>query len=514
MAERQALRVALAWLVHPVTVVATALLVVNDHLLKAAYPGLLTGKLSDVAGLVMAPPVVATVLALVRPPTRSSSLAAAAIGPVALGFTAVKADPAVAGWASAGWSLVNGPSVVGADRTDLLALPALGLAWVVWRVVRRRPAPGRWLRLLAVLVVLPGAGLAMAATSAPVYPHAVAVGTSGDTIYAGIGNGYYQEPRSVTHYLASTDSGVVFHDVTATERDEAAAAVAQPRTTDCSAATPRHCFRAVPGHLRVEETDDGGTHWQVAWQVSDAERTRLAGSYPGLGDINEYLSSRGLVAQDRAGGGLVVLVANGRDGFARRDTSGHWARIGFGIQANVDSTVTHTPVPIPGTTPGPLLAGLPTPVALAVVGAMAAVFLCCAVAAFRAGTWWPAVAGIGPFFFGALILLAGADVSDSLMRLASWVFGLGLLTTGLLIVSIAVLALRALAARGVPLMLLTGFTTAVAVLAPFLAAEVWSWPSHTLAIWLASAAAAGCAFAGFSVGIRYSRPPGSVPEPF
>ncbi|WP_345393526.1 hypothetical protein [Nonomuraea salmonea] len=31
-------------------------LLVNDHLLKAAFPGVVTGKLSDVAGLLVAPP--------------------------------------------------------------------------------------------------------------------------------------------------------------------------------------------------------------------------------------------------------------------------------------------------------------------------------------------------------------------------------------------------------------------------------------------------------------------------
>ncbi len=49
----------LTWLIHPVTVAATALLILNDQVLKAAYPGWLTGKLSDVAGLVMAPPLLA-----------------------------------------------------------------------------------------------------------------------------------------------------------------------------------------------------------------------------------------------------------------------------------------------------------------------------------------------------------------------------------------------------------------------------------------------------------------------
>jgi len=48
-------------------------LVVNDHVLKAAFPGLLTGKLSDVAGLVVAAPLLATLGSLcVRrlPPNR------------------------------------------------------------------------------------------------------------------------------------------------------------------------------------------------------------------------------------------------------------------------------------------------------------------------------------------------------------------------------------------------------------------------------------------------------------
>ena len=53
-----AARVTLAWLGHPVTVLALVVLVLNDHVLKAAQPGWLTGKLSDVVGLVLAPPLV------------------------------------------------------------------------------------------------------------------------------------------------------------------------------------------------------------------------------------------------------------------------------------------------------------------------------------------------------------------------------------------------------------------------------------------------------------------------
>jgi hypothetical protein len=42
-------------LLHPLALAALALLVVNDHVLKYRYPGLITGKLSDVAGMILAP---------------------------------------------------------------------------------------------------------------------------------------------------------------------------------------------------------------------------------------------------------------------------------------------------------------------------------------------------------------------------------------------------------------------------------------------------------------------------
>ena len=68
---------------NPATVFALVLLLVNDHVLKAAFPGLVTGKLSDVAGLVLAPPLVAVLLTLLVP--RLPSRAAALAGLVAVG---------------------------------------------------------------------------------------------------------------------------------------------------------------------------------------------------------------------------------------------------------------------------------------------------------------------------------------------------------------------------------------------------------------------------------------------
>ncbi|MBC7976471.1 MAG: hypothetical protein H7138_15980 [Myxococcales bacterium] len=52
--------------VHPVTLAAVCVLVINDWLLKPRFgPSLVTGKLSDVAGLVFAPVVLSAAIGLV-----------------------------------------------------------------------------------------------------------------------------------------------------------------------------------------------------------------------------------------------------------------------------------------------------------------------------------------------------------------------------------------------------------------------------------------------------------------
>ncbi|MBX6387020.1 MAG: hypothetical protein IRZ07_29260, partial [Microbispora sp.] len=55
----RSLATAAAWLGHPATLTAIAVLLVNDHLLKHLWPGVVTGKLSDVAGMLVAPPLLA-----------------------------------------------------------------------------------------------------------------------------------------------------------------------------------------------------------------------------------------------------------------------------------------------------------------------------------------------------------------------------------------------------------------------------------------------------------------------
>lgn len=115
-------------LAHPVWVGALVVLLANDHVLKGAaiLPVALTGKLSDVAGLIVAPILLASLLRL-----RSQRGLMGSHLAVGLVFTALQLSSAVSeSWAVL-WSTFAWGWSTTMDPTDLLALPALGLSWAV-----------------------------------------------------------------------------------------------------------------------------------------------------------------------------------------------------------------------------------------------------------------------------------------------------------------------------------------------------------------------------------------------
>jgi hypothetical protein len=141
-------------LLHPVALLALGLLLLNDHVLKAAWPGAVTGKLSDLAGLAFFPILLLSAGELARAfgrrwrrPTVRALVIAIAV--TTAGFTLIKTVPSAAeasGWllGLAQWllslpirALVGlplppvAPAIVVADPTDLVALPGVTLAiWV------------------------------------------------------------------------------------------------------------------------------------------------------------------------------------------------------------------------------------------------------------------------------------------------------------------------------------------------------------------------------------------------
>jgi hypothetical protein len=188
-------------LLHPIAVASLAVLLLNDHVLKGAWPGWWTGKLSDVAGLVVAPVAIAAVVAALgrRRRLRVSPIAVAAVVTlvVAAGFVAIKIDPtanAVGSWAlgAVAWPLTVlgdvlagrafrpiGPVGLALDPTDLSALPAaLVGGWLAAGLPEPRVPSGRGLFTVrfARMAVLAGMLFALAATTpAPIPTRTVTV---------------------------------------------------------------------------------------------------------------------------------------------------------------------------------------------------------------------------------------------------------------------------------------------------------------------------------------------------
>jgi hypothetical protein len=139
---------------HPVTLVAVLVLVVNDWVLKPRFgPSALTGKLSDLAGLAFAPVVLSATVGLglhlaarlgarLDPSLsrRRLMLCTLATGAV---FAAVKLDPGAAHLLTAVLSHLGRPAQIYLDPTDLLCLPALAIALWIGRDELRRVPLGR-----------------------------------------------------------------------------------------------------------------------------------------------------------------------------------------------------------------------------------------------------------------------------------------------------------------------------------------------------------------------------------
>ncbi|GAB1819997.1 hypothetical protein [Herbidospora sp. RD11066] len=453
-----------SWIGQPLTVLALVVLVVNDHLLKFTWPGVVTGKLSDVAGLIVAPAVLD--LLLRRP--------AVSIAVTGVGFTLVKATETGAWLASEAWSLVWGPSLILADLTDLLTLPALWLAW--W--ASRHPVP---VGKTVVLLLIPAAVLAITATSPeqPVVPpiaYATEVRDGAIIVLTTQGTSEW-----------TTRDGTSWQRWTGAVRDT-------PTTFSC---VVYHCFRIVPGRLKVEESRDGGA-WTTAWELSPHVQDRLLRAYPP--EWHEDVQPVESLSISAIPG--LVVVANGADGVVVRNSAGTWRRLGLGY-FGPSPTLT-----VAENTPGRWEADLSDK---ALLIAIAAGLLALVVAVrnlaftFGAALAWPAAwAWLAPRqYFGDLFMQP--DSREILVcALAFPPLSLGLFIAG------------AVMAKPPPWIwgagALTTVITWLVVLAPF---EAWSigWvpaydQAEVLAIVLGAVVAAGAAF----VTARYGAPPRRSPD--
>jgi hypothetical protein len=117
-----------------------------------------------------------------------------------------------------------------------------------------------------------------------VYPYAVTVTEWRGAIVAGEGNGYHDDVTERWGWeRISEDGGRTWRPVTSEDAVEQVPTSAAPGL-GCVPGEPTHCYRVDPGHLRVEETRDGGFTWAVSWEVGFRDRNLLAKRYEDLGD--------------------------------------------------------------------------------------------------------------------------------------------------------------------------------------------------------------------------------------
>ncbi|MBM0257338.1 hypothetical protein [Micromonospora sp. 4G55] len=459
---------ALAWLAHPVTLLGLAALVVNDHVLKAAFPGPVTGKVSDVAGLLLAPPLVAVLLALAAPRLPVRATVVVGLVTVGAGFTIVKISGYAAQLASGAWSALAGPSVVRADVTDLLALPALTLAWWSWTRARRRPVGRHAARLVRLVVLLPAAVLAVAATSAPdgtpEREAARVVVTDRGVVHAGEDRGI--EDR-VLRWWRSPD-GVTGWTVAAVEEEQTrriTAAPGEPARSACVPAVPNRCYRLVAGRLAVQASDDAGRTWRTDWEVSDRDRDLLDRWERRRNVPRPRFEGRDLAVWDAPTGGHRVLVANAGDGFLLRHTDGRWERTGW-----PDGTAAR---PL-GKDPN---SGIELMRAVVVVPTLAGIVLIVAGASGgrRAGLglWWP-LALSGPAFLAGVALLPDLTAASTMADA-----GTGFPLSSLLAVAVAgigaVAALATLWSLKVPVRWTIEVLAALLVTTVLVGAALYAW---------------------------------------
>lgn len=298
----------------PLFAVSVATLLVNDHVLKAAWPGWVTGKLSDVAGVAM---VVLGLTALLR--SRS-----VAFGLTTVGFAALKTIAAVAVWAA--------PVLGGVTRTDPTDLLALLILVPLWEWTGNRMAPGvtprtdaharsRWLVVGHVAAV----GVAVVAATGS------SCGESGLYDVRAIDGTLYA--RSDADVWTSDDGGRSWQasDLTAFD-DRFQAPQPQPACVD------HRCFeitRSPSGNgFTVTESGEGAPQEVLA--VSSAQQLEFQRAIrPSCGD-----SSGADVAAVEQSDGVHLVVGMGEAGVLHRgpDETWEWVAVGsWGVSRGEES---------------------------------------------------------------------------------------------------------------------------------------------------------------------------------
>ncbi len=328
-----------SWLTHPATVYCVVALLLNDHVAKERWPGLITGKVSDFAGLVVVTPMACLLFAVVahlaaqrRPRWRSVltsqacwvTLVWTSCLVIGATFAVMKGTSLGAETASHWWTWFAGPSLVREDASDLVALltlPFLGL-WMSRSERHHQLAPQLLRR--RVLAVIPLVVLATAATSKDVPCSNWSAPNGYVAVY--VYDGWLVQPGA---RLLSNDG---IHWRSFTKRDMATELWRPPTTQNrlnstvaCDPRRSKLCWGKV-GDSAIAETTDGGQTWEIVGAVSPEASASILAPFAehteAACDLGATLENTVGVLPRRNGAVVVVPMRNGD--FLTRTVSGTW----------------------------------------------------------------------------------------------------------------------------------------------------------------------------------------------
>jgi hypothetical protein len=316
-------------LLHPVTLLAIAALLLNDHIFKHTWPGTWwTGKLSDIAWMVFALPAFAFILALVatRTPRWSNRVFVIAYAGLSLLYLAYNLNEPLHDLIMAAFAaLTKAEHTSPFDPTDALVIPpALALATWVWRSGRKPQ-----LRRVPAVAVVAVAVLASVASSEDYDSYGVQeIGVENEELIASVcfgepsGDGIYYFGKGV---YTSRDGGLTwfFLEQRWNERCNQDGRVS-------SIETPRGVIELRQGE-GVFLVKDGDATLEVDTSFMDDPVVKAL-TYEQVSDRDGSIEdlTLGLFDLEAAPSGGNVVVATGHNGVlvGKPDGSWEWANVG------------------------------------------------------------------------------------------------------------------------------------------------------------------------------------------
>ncbi len=303
-------------LTHPFILLSIFILLINDHVLKIYFPSVLTGKLSDFAGLFFFPILLSVILHFVVKPFQilSRNIALASFFFTVIFFSLIKTDPFFNDFIEELFSIQ-----IIRDPSDLMALIMLPLAWKL----RENIVSESKTRISKLSYVALGvASLATIATSPiPSPPSINNLIVFENIVYADFS---INANEDVNHegIVYSRDGGRSWQKLDF----ELPYQVVQEREiyseqpyTICLWQDPNTCYQT--NDTQILETKTGGTAWHVSWKIPKErqiyfQRTKNWSS----------LSVRDIVYLELNGNNIIVASA-GSHGVLIKTNNSEWESI-------------------------------------------------------------------------------------------------------------------------------------------------------------------------------------------